>query len=74
MPLTAKGEKIEAAMEKQYGAKKGESVFYASRNAGTITGVDSGCPQTSYMDACRRGDSTGMQAASDAILRGRLVR
>lgn len=40
MPLTAKGEKIKAAMTKQYGAKKGEQVFYASRNKGTITGVD----------------------------------
>ena len=26
-------------MEKEYGAKKGESVFYASANAGKITGV-----------------------------------
>lgn len=40
MPLTAKGEKIEKSMTKQYGAKKGEEVFYASRNKGTITGVD----------------------------------
>jgi hypothetical protein len=40
MPLTAKGEKIESAMKKEYGAKKGESVFYASKNAGTIGGVD----------------------------------
>ena len=41
MPLTAKGEEILAAMRKQYGGKKGESVFYASRNKGTIKGVDS---------------------------------
>jgi hypothetical protein len=27
-------------MKKQYGEKKGEEVFYASKNAGTITGVD----------------------------------
>jgi len=40
MPLTAKGEEIKSAMEKQYGAEKGEEVFYASKNAGTITGVD----------------------------------
>lgn len=40
MPLTAKGEKIEANMEKEYGSKRGKSVFYASRNKGTITGVD----------------------------------
>jgi hypothetical protein len=40
MPLTKKGEKIKEAMQKQYGSKKGESVFYASKNKGTISGVD----------------------------------
>jgi hypothetical protein len=40
MPLTKKGSEIMAAMKKQYGEKKGESVFYASKNAGKITGVD----------------------------------
>jgi hypothetical protein len=42
MPLTAKGRKIKRAMQKQYGAKKGESVFYASQNKGTITGTHKG--------------------------------
>jgi hypothetical protein len=41
MPLTAKGEKILSGMQKQYGEKKGKEVFYASKNAGKITGVDS---------------------------------
>lgn len=41
MPLTAKGEEIMRAMKEQYGEKKGEEVFYASKNAGKITGVDS---------------------------------
>lgn len=40
MPLTKKGKKIKRAMAKEYGAKKGERVFYASRNKGTISGVD----------------------------------
>jgi hypothetical protein len=40
MPLTKKGSKIERAMEKEYGKKKGESVFYASKNKGTIKGVE----------------------------------
>ena len=40
MPLTKKGRKIKKAMQKQYGKKKGEKIFYASRNAGTIKGVD----------------------------------
>ena len=39
MPLTKKGRKIKAAMRKQYGAKKGEQVFYASENKGVIKGV-----------------------------------
>lgn len=40
MPLTNKGREIMSAMKKQYGEKKGTSVFYASANKGTITGVE----------------------------------
>lgn len=40
-PLTEKGEKIMSNMKEQYGEKKGEQVFYASKNKGTIEGVDS---------------------------------
>ena len=40
MPLTAKGEKIRAKMHETYGAKKGESVFYASINKGNIKGAE----------------------------------
>ena len=40
MPLTKKGNKILKAMKKQYGGKKGESVFYASLNKGVISGVE----------------------------------
>jgi|TARA_E500000318_G_scaffold45990_1_gene43406 hypothetical protein len=39
MPLTAKGKKIKKAMEKQYGAKKGASVFYAMENKGKLKNV-----------------------------------
>ena len=39
MPLTKKGSKIKRAMTKAYGTKKGTRVFYASMNAGTISGV-----------------------------------
>ena len=39
MPLTDKGKKILRAMKKQYGAKKGKEVFYASANAKKIKGV-----------------------------------
>lgn len=40
MPLTKKGKKIEEAMEKEYGEEKGKKVFYASKNKGTIKGVE----------------------------------
>jgi hypothetical protein len=40
MPLTKKGTKIMKAMKEQYGAKKAKRVFYASRNANKIKGVD----------------------------------
>ena len=66
MPLTAKGEEIKSKMETEYGQKKGESVFYASRNAGAITGVDS----AAYMNAVRRNDSAGMQRTHNHLLKG----
>jgi hypothetical protein len=44
MPLTDKGDKIMGAMKEQYGDKKGTSVFYASKNKGTIAGVDKDDP------------------------------
>jgi|TARA_A100000171_G_C2032758_1_gene96623 hypothetical protein len=40
MPLNKKGKKIKTAMEKQYGKKKGKTVFYAAANKGTIKGVE----------------------------------
>ena len=40
MPLTEKGKKIMTSMKGQYGKKEGEKVFYASRNKGTIKGVE----------------------------------
>lgn len=39
MPLTKKGLKIRAALEKEYGKRKGEEVFYAMENSGKIKGV-----------------------------------
>jgi hypothetical protein len=40
MPLTHKGKEIMSHMKSEYGSKKGESVFYASKNKGTIKGVE----------------------------------
>jgi len=45
MPLTKKGAEILAKMKKEYGAKKGTAVFYASANAGTIKGVHPAKPK-----------------------------
>jgi len=39
MPLTKKGKKIKSAMQKEYGKKKGEKVFYATENKGKIKGI-----------------------------------
>lgn len=40
MPLTKKGSKIMKAMKKEYGEKKGKSVFYATKNKGKIKNVE----------------------------------
>ena len=40
MPLNEKGKKIMKSMRKQYGKKRGEQVFYASKTKGTIKGVE----------------------------------
>lgn len=60
MPLTTKGRKIMASMQREYGAKRGERVFYASRNAGRITGVD---PESSG----RSGLDKAMSAHADKM-------
>jgi hypothetical protein len=39
MPLTSKGRKVKAAMQKQYGKEKGEEVFYATENKGKVKGL-----------------------------------
>lgn len=39
MPLTKKGKKVKAAMEKQYGKKRGNRVFYATENKGSVKGL-----------------------------------
>ena len=39
MPLTRKGAKVRRAMRKTYGKKKGDQVFHASVNKGTVKGA-----------------------------------
>jgi len=40
MPLSDKGQKIMRSMARTYGPQKAKRVFYASRNAGRIKGVE----------------------------------
>ena len=40
MPLTKKGKKSMSAMKDEYGKERGQRVFYAAANKGTIKGVD----------------------------------
>ena len=40
MPLTEEGKKIMKSMQRTYGGRKGEQIFYATRNAGKIEGVE----------------------------------
>ena len=40
MPLTSKGKKILKSMEKTYGKKKAEEVFYATINKRKISGAE----------------------------------
>ena len=53
MPLNAKGKRILQRMKETYGDKKGERVFYASENKGTIS-------QRVVDDSTRRESSTGV--------------
>ncbi len=54
MPLTDKGAEILHAMQKEYGSEKGERVFYASKNKGTIAGVDSAGRLDAILEGCDR--------------------
>ena len=40
MPLTEKGKKMMSAMKKEYGSKKGESVFYATMKKKKLKGME----------------------------------
>lgn len=71
MPLTKKGNKIMQSMREEYGAKKGKSVFYASRNKGTIRGVDpESAPQHKYrkLASMRRTFEDHMREQEDALM------
>ena len=64
-PLTKKGQKILAAMKKAYGEEKGEQIFYASKNKGTISGVDSGAGLQGACGGERKFDGKGPRFGQD---------
>lgn len=43
-----------ANMKKEYGGKKGEQVFYASRNKGTISGVEKMSKKHHQLEALKK--------------------
>ena len=57
MALTEKGKKIRNEMRKKYGSKRGDQVFYASANKGTITGVEEGMKKKSVKNMSKGGKS-----------------
>jgi len=69
MPLTAKGEKILASLEKEYGAEKAKEVLYAGKNKGTFTGIDSEEDDTdpARLRSLKLADALG--AVADAAFR-----
>ena len=67
MPLTTKGQEILSKMREEYGQEKGTSVFYASRNAGKITGVDAVKKDEDFMGGRKDAEETaGEQQSEDA--------
>lgn len=67
MPLTAKGRKILDNFIAEYGEKNGTSYFYAAKNKGTITGVDSDDELDAVLE--RLGEGFGrLVAECDAVL------
>lgn len=66
MPLTSKGKEILANFIKEYGEKQGTSNFYASINAGKITGAEAS--DASIIDADWSDYSARMHAALDRAI------
>lgn len=62
-PLSSKGNEILKSMEEQYGPERGKSVFYASKNKGTIGGVDS--PRAGF-DSYLKGKGWDQAACDEA--------
>jgi hypothetical protein len=50
MPLSQKGRVIKAALQKEYGEKRGEKILYAGKNKGTFKGIDALVDATARLD------------------------
>ena len=59
MPLTPKGRKILANMQREYGPARGKAVFYASINKGLIEGAESGRRPAAIGETPRRRKARG---------------
>ena len=60
MPLSKAGKKIKAKLEKQYGEKKGEGIFYAMENKGEIPGMNK-------MKGYAKGDDTKAKKKKEPV-------
>jgi hypothetical protein len=67
MPLNKKGKKIKKAMVKQYGKKKGESVFYAMENSGKLKKVIKARGGAAAQAAEARGNMEGRASPSGGV-------
>ena len=67
MPLTHKGKAIMSAMDKEYGAKKGKKVFYATRNKGKITGVEKNVGEGHHVHPLKGGKGAVEKALDKKI-------
>lgn len=67
MPLTEKGSEIMKSMKEQYGPERGERVFYASENAGTITGVHDMEEELSPLDCGDEGTTPPTPPPMDSV-------
>lgn len=65
---------ISGVHRKDVGAESWVSGGRSGYNISTDSRRKDACPQTTYMDACRRGDAGSMKHCADQMMRGRIVR
>lgn len=70
MPMSEAGRKIKKNLEKQYGKKKGEQVFYAMENKGEIPGMKMG----GMMKKDKMGYAKGGMTKKSGYAKGGMVK